>query len=110
MWDGSAHLNTDRNKNVEIRPGTECTSRWRETERHNLKSGSESTKEGRGGRAFTLCVSFSVQTELSNTKKMNCYFEGRRGAVLSNECRKWKRGGGSVYMDFGERAFLVDLV
>lgn len=99
MWDGSAHLNTDRNKNVEIRPGTECTSRWRETERHNLKSGSESTKEGRGGggRAFTLCVSFSVQTELSNTKKMNCYFEGRRGAVLSNECVVSGKGEGVVF-------------
>lgn len=69
MWDGSAHLNTDRNKNVKIRPGTECTSRWRETERHNLKSGSESTKEGRGGGgggllpcAFLLVYRLNCQT------------------------------------------------
>lgn len=63
MWDGSAHLNTDRNKNVEIRPGTECTSRWRETERHKLKSGSESTKGG--GllpRAFLLVYRLNCQT------------------------------------------------
>lgn len=44
-----------------------------------------------------MCVSFSVQTELSNTKKMNCYFEGRRGAVLSNECVVSGKGEGVVF-------------
>lgn len=70
MWDGSAHLNTDRKKNMEIRPGPEST--WKEREREREKRAGEE-------KPFTFHVSFAVPTALSNTSKMNCYLEGRRG-------------------------------
>lgn len=45
-------------------------------------------------KTSTFHVSFTVQTALSNTEKMNYYLEGRRGAVLSKECVISGKGAG----------------
>lgn len=85
MWDGSAHLNIDRKKNMEIRTGTESTWKWRERQ----KLHSRRDRAGGKKKPFTLHVSPNAQTALSNTRKMNYYLEEKGG-------KRWGKEGNSV--------------